>query len=143
MLLVSTNRAIPTASEREASDKCMASRFFYYGIVQLCNLSPLQKPQELFLKMKENILNISNVDNVIRVMKKEFDTHELIIVFILSNTLSYLSLLRQYGSVETANQQIGRLLIDKASELGITKIGETQSENIFGNINTCALWKRN
>ena len=70
MLLVSTNRAIPTASEREASDKCMASRFFYYGIVQLCNLSPLQKPQELFLKMKENILNISNVDNVIRVMKK-------------------------------------------------------------------------
>lgn len=76
-------------------------------------------------------------------MKKEFDTHELIIVFILSNTLSYLSLLRQYGSVETANQQIGRLLIDKASELGITKIGETQSENIFGNINTCALWRRN
>ena len=38
MLLVSTNRAIPTASERGASDKCMASRFFYYGIVQLCNL---------------------------------------------------------------------------------------------------------
>lgn len=143
MLLVSTNRAIPTASERGASDKWMASRFFYYGIVQLCNLNPLQKPQELFLKMKENILNISNVHNVIRVMKKEFDTHELIIVFILSNTLSYLCLLRQYGSVETANQQIGRLLIDKASELGITKIGETQSENIFGNINTCALWKRN
>ena len=92
--------------------------------------------------MRNPIIDIATSERVIAVMKPTFDSHDFLTVYILTDTLGYLELLRRYHSVEIAHEQIGRYLIDHSEELGIRKIGEIESENIFGNITHCGLWER-
>ena len=94
--------------------------------------------------MKEQpIINIDVAKTIIATMKPEFDSHDFLTIYIVTNITSYLMLLKRFGSVETTHQQIGQYLLNNSTSLGISKQGETESENIFGKINTCGLWKRN
>lgn len=93
--------------------------------------------------MKEQpLINIEVAKNVIATMKPTFDSHDFLTLFILTHTMEYLVLLRRYHSVETTHTQVGKFLLDKSDELYIRKIGESESENIFGNITPCGLWER-
>lgn len=92
--------------------------------------------------MRSPIINIDNARNIVDAMKSTFDSHDFLTMFILSYTVEYLALLRRYHSVNSAHEQIGRYLINYSGELGIRKIGEIESENIFGNLNKCGLWEK-
>lgn len=88
------------------------------------------------------VINLETAEHVIGTLKSDFDSHDFLLVYILSDTISYLTLLKRYGSVETTHQQVGQFLLSYASTLGIEKVGEVESENIFGKTNTCASWRR-
>lgn len=91
---------------------------------------------------EQPIINIETAKTVIATMKTEFDSHDFLTVYIITNITSYLGLLKRFGSVETAHQQIGLFLLNNAKSLGISKKVEVESENIFGNITSCGLWER-
>lgn len=94
--------------------------------------------------MKEKpIINIDAAKTVIATMKSEFDSHDFLLIYITTNVTSYLGLLKRYRDVEIAHEQIGKFLQNNATKLGISKMGEVSSENIFGKTNTCGLWKKN
>ena len=94
--------------------------------------------------MKEHpLISIETAKAVIEAMKPEFDSHDFLTIYIVTNIVSYLGLLKRYGSVEQAHIQVGLFLLNYADDLNISKQGENESENIFGKISSFGLCKRN
>lgn len=93
-------------------------------------------------KCDSQITYFATAQKIISALKYEFDSHDFLMTFILIDTLSYLGLLKRCGSVEIAHQQIGQFLSNHSTKLKIEKVGDIDSENIFGKINKCALWRK-
>ena len=55
---------------------------------------------------------------------------------------NYIEFLYQNGSFRDVNRQISLFLLHNVVDLQIESIGNTQTENVFGNNSECALWKR-
>ena len=86
------------------------------------------------------MINIESASRVVDALKPSFGSHDFIMAFVLSETITYLGFVRQSHSIISANQKIGVFLLNNAEELGIQKQGEVESENILGKISKCALW---
>lgn len=90
------------------------------------------------------MITIAEAKEIIGQMPENFNSHQFIERYILCYTWSYLQILKEYHDVEIAHRQIGMFLLKKAKEenLCIEKTGTVPSENIFGNIDDVASWKR-
>lgn len=90
------------------------------------------------------MITILEAKEVIKQMPEKFNSHQFIERYILCYTWPYLQILKRYKDVEIAHRQIGTFLLKKEKEgsLPIKKEGTEQSENIFGNNDTVALWKK-
>ena len=90
------------------------------------------------------MVTVIEAKEVIEQMPEKFSSHQFIERYILCYTWSYLQILKKYHDVEKAHRQIGVFLLKKAKEekLCIEKTGTVLSENIFGNIDEVASWKR-
>lgn len=80
------------------------------------------------------------VKPIIDMMKKDFDSHDFIKEFIWQQPAMYGEMLMMYNNVTTVHSLIGRFLLDHASSLEIRKIGENESDDLFGHPTPCAQW---
>lgn len=88
------------------------------------------------------LINIESARRIIESLKSSFDSHDFIMTLALSDTVTYLGLLRRFHRVITTNQKIGDYLLKYSEDLDIYKIGEINSENLLGNPSKCGLWEK-
>ena len=89
--------------------------------------------------------NLGAVRAVIKEMKDECDSHDFIKKFSREIELDYVYLLATAGTAtpfQTVHSQIGRFLRNNEDNLNIRYVEDVNSENIFGNVTECALWKK-
>lgn len=87
-------------------------------------------------------MEISEARTIVGIMKSTFDSHDFINAFALTYPASYLGMLRKYHEVKIADSQIALFLSGNQNSLSIANVGEQESENIFGNLTLCALWRK-
>jgi len=92
---------------------------------------------------EKSLINIDLAKRIIDALKSSFDSHDFIMALVLSDTITYLGIVRQSHSIISANQKIGAFLLNNSKKLGISKQGEIESENILGKTNPCAFWIKN
>jgi hypothetical protein len=77
--------------------------------------------------------------------KDEFDSHEFILKLACDHQHLYVSALATYANTNRPFQivhgEIAKRLLTHHGEV-VTKTGEATSEDIFGHVNTCAMWRR-
>ena len=95
--------------------------------------------------------NVSEKELVFEMVKEiidnefpsEFDSHEFIKKFIWNYPVPYGRLLIKHENVATAHAEISNYLRNYADRLGIEQITpKKESEDIFGNENENAKWKK-
>ena len=81
--------------------------------------------------------------DMLKMKKKEFDSHEFIEKFKEKCEEKYNSILRQYSedADRKTNSLIARFLSYNENKLQIKKINRRISINVHGNKTSCALWK--
>jgi len=83
------------------------------------------------------------IQNVVDMMESNFDSHAFILRLLRESPSVYGQLLIKHNNVTTAHAEISNFLRNLAKELGIKeKEHESESVDIFGIINPCALWER-
>ena len=87
-------------------------------------------------------MDIYEVQTIVDEMPQEFNSHKFILKYLEKCPRSYGCLLIKHEDVTAAHAEIGRFLLNKSCELRIEKSGMTGSNNIFGNIDQCAKWKK-
>ncbi len=78
---------------------------------------------------------------IIKVLDREFDSHDFICEYIYRFPSSYGELLIKHNNVNSAHAEIANFLRYNSSVLNICKIGEMESADIFGTPTICALWE--
>lgn len=74
--------------------------------------------------------------------KEPFTSHQFYTLYAMGYPLSYLEWLRKYNEVHKAHREISKKLKKFSVKLGIERCGNKKDENIFGNEDDIALWKR-
>ncbi|MBO4777662.1 MAG: hypothetical protein J5588_04135 [Bacteroidales bacterium] len=89
-------------------------------------------------------LNIAIALEIIRELPNTFDSHDFIKKYAKQNEIQYIHELYSYGSFRTYHLQIGKelLRLSENGALPIIKIMETKSEDVFGNIDEIAKWRK-
>lgn len=91
---------------------------------------------------EEHQLREQDVQTVIEMMPKQFDSHNFILQFIKESPEGYGRLLIKHKNVKTAHAEISNYLRNHASSLHIRENGKIESEDLFRIIQPCAQWER-
>lgn len=86
--------------------------------------------------------NLTTVQTIINKLKRPFDSHEFIRVFMSEFQIEYVRFLNQYNvnPFLKVNAQIAKFLSENQEVLNITAQGKTSSPNIFGNNTESEKW---
>lgn len=89
-------------------------------------------------------INYEEIERVVHMMPKSFDSHEFIRKYIWECPESYGGLLIKHGNVSTVHGEIAIFLRSHLGTNGlpIKEDGEKPSEDIFKNIRSCVCWTR-
>lgn len=88
-------------------------------------------------------LDVNEVKLVIDRMRDKFDAHDFIRIFAMTHPQEYWQCLLECNDIRDAHSQIAEFLSRHASELGITKLPDVISANIYNKPTKCSSWKRN
>lgn len=93
--------------------------------------------------LKFLIMEINDFKKVINGLPNEFDSHEFIKNYIKCYEPEYVKMLSpEFGTFKRAHAQIGKFLSDEQKTLGIKKNGTILSEDIKGDPDQIASWKK-
>jgi len=88
-------------------------------------------------------MEINDFKKVINGLPNEFDSHEFIKNYIKCYEPEYVKMLSpEFGTFKKAHAQIGKFLSDEQKTLGIKKNGTILSEDIKGDPDQIASWKK-
>lgn len=91
------------------------------------------------------MITLKEAQQVLFLMKDEFDSHDFILAYACGYTISYLNMLwENKGDVSVADGKIGKFLSRNCVVLHIQNPfpKETKSINIKGYVSDCTKWKK-
>ena len=88
------------------------------------------------------MIDLNEIRSIVEKMPIVFDSHEFILRFLQFYPKSYGELLVAHNSVPLAHAEIANFLRNNSTTLAINKIGERETNDIFGNLAECAVWEK-
>ena len=89
-----------------------------------------------------SVINQTNATAVIDKLGKHFDSHAFIRKFMEMCPEEYGKMLQKHRSVTSAHGEISNFLRENAKNLGIKRMGNIKSLNVYLNLSSNAMWSK-